>query len=123
MNRRSFIKVITALGASLAIPVNGETIDKANQYLSLGESPIALIRETISYDIGRDLNIVRFDICTGIDGRLMSENDILIGVDMKIDGGINSCRTMAVSLLEKEMKKRNITWGDLKKLPVVRIAA
>ena len=122
MNRRGFLKVISALGASVALPVTGTSAEEAASMLASGSSPLALIRETVAYDIGYDAWVIRFDILFGDDckgGRLSSAGDTQLSFDARLrdkDEDRGKAREVAVTLFENELLACGKTWADLKPL-------
>ena len=119
MNRRGFLKVITALGASVALPVGDTSIEQAAEAMASGVAPLGLMREVWAYDISMNRILLRFDICTGVLGKLSGPNDVQLGVDMafsskeEMDSRMDESREIAKKLFNNELKQRGLDWDDL----------
>lgn len=123
MNRRGFLKVLTALGATIALPVGATTQKEANALLASNAAPLGLMRETFAYEITTDSILVRFDICTGIAGKLARPEDVQLGIDMRfseseIDSRIDEARQIAKQTFDNELTSRGLTWDNIQPMPI-----
>ena len=112
MNRRSFFKVIAAIGASTALPTR---LIEAAAIIPQGFSQVGLIRETTAYNLYKDMWVLRFDaLFNGLDGTL-TDNTQQYGIDMMISKEpskeeLKEYRITAKMALEKAMARDGWSW-------------
>ncbi len=116
MNRRGFLQLLSAVGASIALPVPQFVL--AEPLVVVPEMPIRLgtIRAVTAYDIERDLILVRLDAFNGRDQ---------FGVDFRVNAANSRAsylenRKIAEQILFEHLKHHKWTASDMIALPTPR---
>ena len=122
MDRRGFLKLITAAGAAIAFPIGVTTPAQASSLFASGVAPLGLMREVFANDIETDSVIVRYDICTGCAGRLATSHDVQLSIDMRfarteLQSKLDEARLIAKQMFNNELTTRGLTWDDIQPLP------
>ena len=112
MNRRSFFKVVGAVGGAMALPSAVTKLIPATQALPNGVVELGLIRELIQYDFYRDAKIVSYDV-------LAKNKNIQLAITFMLEPhqNIEDIRKEAKTLLEKAMVKDGLKWSDIVPMP------
>lgn len=114
LTRRSFFKVIGALGAVAAVPSFATSLIEEAVALPKKAVQVGLIREMRAYDLERDCWEVRYDVLTQDNSLQLTASFIIYD-----EAQIEQFREIAKDAFEMEMKERGIWWNDIKPLPAV----
>ncbi len=128
MNRRSFFKVIAAVGASTALPIGALKLIPEAEAIPTGFASVGLIRELGQYifDTGGPYYVVRWDVLAGpgTEGRLSSKEDFQYHMDTRWASEdefklkAEEYRGIARDLLDNALKERGFTWNDVRKMEI-----
>lgn len=114
MNRRGFLKVISAVAVAAGVAPQ-TAIAEVSAPQPAGTVTLGLIREMFAYDIGRDETLVRHDVWAEGDNLQLSVASVVNAGDQS---SIERARVAAKTMLEAELEKRGLSWSDLKPLPL-----
>ena len=114
VNRRNFLKVISAVAVAAGVAPQ-TAIAEVFAPQPVGVVTLGLIREVFAYDIGRDETHVRHDVWAGGENLHLTVASVVIAGDQT---SIERARWAAKTMLEAGLKRRGLSWSDLKPLPL-----
>lgn len=111
MDRRTFLKIVSAVPAVTAIPAYALEFVPQETKITSSQKFIGLMREIIAYDISKDAIVIRHDVYNG---------QVQIGIDQILPNrkvsSVKKARISAAHILLDEIQKRNIKLSSLKPL-------
>lgn len=115
VDRRSFFKVMAAVGAAVAAPQTFLVPAEAAVVVPVGATQVGVIREMFAYDISRDVQVARYDVWASATGVQLSYGTEMHGGQMH---SLDAIRLEAKEALERAMTKHGLAWSDLSPLPI-----
>lgn len=121
VNRRGFLKLLSAVAASAAMPVPTFVLAEPEVQIAAMPVELGMIRSMCVYDISKDLHLVRFDAMNGRKGEQLNVTIAVPPIYRKSDEQyVSDMRTAylherqrAHDLLRNEMIKREWMASDL----------
>ena len=81
------------------------------------------MREIYQYSLHDDMWYLRYDICTGVLGRISSPGDIQLTVDMRynteeeLKDDLSRAREIAKDAFTTKLSQEGISWSEVKPMP------
>ena len=112
MNRRGFLKLLSAVGASIALPVPKFVLAAPQEIIPAMPVQLGLIRALAAYDLSHDSWILRLDAFNGRDQ---------FGVDVRVLGNPKDYleqRAIAEEVLMNSLRHEKWMASDMILLPI-----